>query len=467
MIEVGGAIAFTGLIFPPASPVLFPLGGGIAEGGTALSGLAAGLSFYNVIMPASIRDPLDGWARDFIETKREQYCRTAPRAPMCGQDLCPAIDFAGNPGFFTTPAGVEGVRPLTDGDRLDHCLCALTDRGYATGDFAASSKMCPTQEEKTKQDCLTNPFDEIDRPRPECVRFLYPTNIDMNAWYARMCEKIRPNCDNDYITPDGQCGCNSVPLSSGDRSALCPNRNVTDCGPDATLDMKTCSCQTFDGGDTVWGGTNGCSLLPETFPGGTDRWQSTERVWFDRMTIAGTPRTLLRAQQGGATFVAPTVRMTDFEKDVGNALRVTMLAPDALLRSDFPGETNVHVTIPGLNLFNEPIGQVVHRNLTRDVPTTTALTLSSRHRTALQLARDNELDVRFSFFANTSTRSTAAVALTGIEPSGSTRAGFQRVLCEATPDLTPPVLGPDFLVPGVRPLPPNWEVVLRDRLRIE
>jgi hypothetical protein len=27
--------------------------------------------------------------------------------------------------------------------------------------------------------------------------------------------------------------------------------------------------------------------------------------------------------------------------------------------------------------------------------------------------------------------------------------------------------GPDFLVPGIRTLPPNWEVVLRDRLRIE
>ena len=311
---------------------------------------------------------------------------------MCGEQRCPAIDFAGNPGFFTTPSGLDGVRPLTTNDRLDHCLCALTDNGYNSGDFAASSKMCPTKEEKEKQDCLTNPFDEIDRPKPECVRYLYPTNIDMSAWYARMCERVRPNCDNDYITLDGRCGCNNDPLPAGDRTALCPNRNVTDCGPDATLDMKTCSCQSFDGGDVVWGGTGGCSVLPETFPGGIDRWQLTERVWADQMTLAGTPSTVLRAQAGGTTLVAPAVRMADFERDIGNALNVTMLAPDALLRSDFPGETNVHATIPGLNLFNEFMGQVVDRNLTRDVPTTTAVSLSSRFRTAFQLARDNDLE---------------------------------------------------------------------------
>jgi hypothetical protein len=285
----------------------------------------------------------------------------------------------------------------------------------------------------------------------------------MNAWYARLCQRINPNCNNDYITLDGQCGCGTKPLPAGELTMQCPNRNVTDCGPDSALDLKTCSCQSFGSGDSVWGTLPECPLIPETFPGGTDIWQSTEPVWSDVVTLNNIKRTLVRLDPGATTVVAPAIRMNDFARDVGNDLNVTLLAPNSLLRSDFPGETNLHLTIPELNLYNEPVGQIAHRNLTADQLTTVSVPLSARHRGALQTARKAGIEVRLSMFANTAVTN-QALAIAGIEPSGSVVTAAQRPQCRAPLDLVPPLLGPDFKIPGNVTLPDNWDQVLVDRL---
>jgi hypothetical protein len=424
---------------------------------------------------------------DYCKEKEDRPSGGSSGAGGGGSNRCPGFEFDTGVGYYGASTELEMImglaraRPITGADRMNHCMCKHLGERLSGG-------ACEDPTERARQECLTNPFGPAGRPplvsgaaasgasatpRAICMKLLQPSNIDMNAWRAQMCQLIYPNCANDYITESGECGCGNTPLPVDTVAARCPNRFVTDCGPDSTLDLKTCNCQGFDAGEKPWGGRPGCANDNTAFPGGADQWPGTGRVWTDDIRIAGQAKRVLRVEPGPNVVVTSPLRLNDFVKDLGSGLEITYALPQKLSSVDWRGQTNVHMTI-GNRLFNEHVGRIEHSQLTVGGLSTAALNLSANHLNELRRARDNNEEVRFALFVNTNALPAGrrdldigaiAVGLSGFDFRGAARPVAQR--SPQCPDpqegITPDLLGPGFLLPGTKTIPVDWR--FRELLR--
>ena len=252
----------------------------------------------------------------------------------------------------------------------------------------------------------------------------------------------------------------------------CPGRDVIDCGPDATLDLATCSCQGFDNGRNPWGGQPGCLIDDSTFPGAIDQWPSTGRTWADDMPIGDQVRRVLRAEPGPTVVVTPPLRLGDFSRDLGSGLEVTYHLPEGLADVEWPGQTLYHVTIPG-RLTNEFVGQIEHADLPYGAISTAQLDLAPEHLEQLRAALSNDEEVRITAFINTdpvldgrNDLNGLAVGLAGLNLRGATRPlGSTSPDCPRPADSVPvDPLGPWFEVPGDRDLTldPRFRELIRE-----
>jgi hypothetical protein len=120
---------------------------------------------------------------------------------------------------------------------LDCPLCAPLGIGPATS--------CESAEEKTRRECLMNPFGPTDEVRPECIAALEKDNSIVNI-DAKLCSAVR--CSNNRaakftISADLKlsCGC------FAQMSEFAPGTNATAVCQIMRCDTGTCKCQTEGG----------------------------------------------------------------------------------------------------------------------------------------------------------------------------------------------------------------------------
>lgn len=336
------------------------------------------------------------------------WCDHRPGTPGCTIKYCPAMDFSGDPGWYARrPDSAEGVRePLTYLDRLDHCMCKHADPiGERFADVDGFSPgMCPSESEREKQECLTDPFGPDDAPRAECKQYLVPRGLDDDIMANMFCSKFLCADAPTITDPIGRCVCGpdigGTPGGEGGE----PCWDI-DCGEDAIPRVRgsSCSCSPI-GGTDIFGGQYGIPpgpprpwpTLPSydtgpSFPGPLQSWvRNPGYGWLDSLAASeGLTSLAIRRAFGEAStpFFSSTFWPaigTHVLIDIRLPFSSTPLTDNGLIRTYLTAGTVNHVLLGQINLGSYPVEQWQ----TLDFP----LTATQR---ALLLRNDTSMSLSF------------------------------------------------------------------------
>jgi hypothetical protein len=326
--------------------------------------------------------------------------------------LCPGFDFAGGSrGWYSrAPDFADRTRPQNVYDRVNHCLCKAIGNRLPT---------CDDPEERQKQDCLTNPFGPDDGPRPECVRFLQPEQVDRDAIEARICTLIRPDCSNRdvMVTLDGKCGCAvGTGVAGSPLSPRCPA--VIDCADDAVLNEQTCRCQPMNAGGTPFVQPAGCRVNVAGTPGAIDRWTLSRpnAVNLNRIPVTINGQTLTRDtlmfDRGFVAAALPVFRTQDYAQ-MGSKLFADVMIPTQTPPSGWRGVAQAHITIG--TVHNAFVSQTELSTLSPGVRRV-EFPLSS---TVQSLLTQAGKDVRVTYILNTDVNAPALTSIANFGFSGT------------------------------------------------
>jgi hypothetical protein len=399
----------------------------------------------------------------------DYLCRSAGSTapPQCDR-RCPEFDFGNVSGFYATSRPSGAPREINEVDRVNHCMCKFVGESL-------TGSSCETAEDRERQECLRNPDEPNGAPKPHCWQYLQPMDLDMTVLRTRMCEKIYPNCNDnaDYMTPDRTCGCGNVPLSSASRASLCPNANVTDCGPDNMLDLRTCQCQGAGTGAPAFGTQGpGCLLDPTNFGANVRPMlaPSPNVLMTDFLPTSSGTLPVIRTVPGYQPFATSALQIADFPRTLSSTLKLKVDFPSELA-SRTAGKTLVNVSVLSTShsrasMINQPIGVIAHSTLQAGALNNVSLTIPTSVRNRLATAETAGDNVHFIFVNDTATNYPITPGIGALELGGSLRpSGALSPVCERpgivgprpVPVVTPaPLTNPVFLSVPVSQIATRW-----------
>lgn len=239
-------------------------------------------------------------------------------------------DFAPG-GWYGIPDTIGNLRiernprQMTQGDRLDHCLCMVMDRNYEDplGATGISSAMCPSEEERVMQECLTAPLGPDDGRKPHCFKDLMPADVLQDTWDARICAQKR--CVENQMPatqPDGSCECERRDNALGSSPQLpCRANEVARCTDDTTCNL----CTRLDNGTIPWV-EPGCLNDPASFPGPLSHWILSNPDLVQIHTVNNQQLMMLGAAPDGTNSV-----ITPLQRKAGYTATGTQLVFDTMI----------------------------------------------------------------------------------------------------------------------------------------
>ena len=323
----------------------------------------------------------------------------SPPPETSGQgERCASMQFSdGQTAWFDRPAGAFGIpsqfgspSQLNEGDRIDHCMCELFDRGYPgilPGATTLTETSCPTPEERAAQKCLENPQDGRDGIRPECRHLMQPISMDRDALGGRMCEKILPNCDHTFLKPDNSCGCATI-ATNGTLNLPGCRTGVPNC-PEGTIPMAVgCGCMSV---------TSGAGTCTE---GGKDFYLTRDpindlkvRVFPNQPNFA--TDSILLAKEGDMRFATAGIK----RNQVFDASRLWLTAVLPGTSYDGTGKIDVSCTNLTTGASNRLIESIPMSMLSNIMPTMVPINLSTAERAACFGTNPNSR-AHFEFFVD-------------------------------------------------------------------
>lgn len=396
------------------------------------------------------------------EHELRELCEIRPTHEKCqglkkldgSKRRCIGETFGDQSVTYSSDSGVRGAAPkaMTVFDRMDACYCEYMGAPVFGQD-------CMSPEERVRQECLSNPFGPDDAPRPECLKLLRESSgLDMSALLAGMCKYTRPNCDGAYVDINGKCGCPELQPAE-DPGRVCPNANVTDCGPDSVFDQRSCGCQPIDAGALPWGNNPLCGNDPRLSPGGRDGFitRDPNDLLTNRLySFDGLEKVDFHMVRGGGyvPVVSPALYTRAFDK-LGTVLQVDIKMPDAVASSGYRGAAQAYCTSENTN--NHYLGQLELANLELGSAQTLEFPVS---RQDLDLCAGTDKAWRLEFAINSDPLTVDRLGLGAIRFAG-TPVGVDEPLRQCpTPDPSPI---PDVLTPFT-PLPVTTPEVITDRI---
>jgi len=242
---------------------------------------------------------------------------------------CASMNLGSMDAWFDRPTAASGLAgQINEGDRIDHCLCELFDRGYSSklpGDAFTAVGNCPTPEERIAQKCLENPYDGIDGVRKECLHLMQPISTDRESLGARLCARINPGCNAAYMNDDGKCGCGTR-LTNGSIRPPGSTLSLPNCDAVGGIPTIQGGCQPFNSG------ANSCT------PGGKDFYLAKDPVNDLRIRS-------FMDKIPGQTFIVPRTG-------------VTRIVTPGIQRSQLVDSTKLMVRALRLNPLDDGTGQV-------------------------------------------------------------------------------------------------------------
>lgn len=365
---------------------------------------------------------------------------TAP--PQCNR-RCPEFALDNVSAYYTTTAPDSGLpRQVNELDQLNHCMCKHVGERLVGGG-------CESEEDRERQECLRNPDGPDGAPKPECQRHLMPMDLDMTVLRGKMCERMLPNCDGVYLTEQRACGCADVTINPGDATDLCRNADAINCGPEGTLDLKTCAC-VYSGTSAPGYGTQGpgCLLDPVNFGANVRPMLTTQpEVLTSALLYTDTgPLPVIRTNPGFEPFATAPLRIADFPSQLDSTLKLDIDFP-AELETRRAGSTSLNVSVfsrsGSLQLINEPIGTIPHSNLQAGAINTVAFDLPSHIQDRLAQAELADDDVHFIFTNDTPLDIAVTPGIGRLDLGGAPRPVAERSpLCDRGPSVRPSIINP-------------------------
>jgi hypothetical protein len=185
---------------------------------------------------------------------------TTPAPAPKPQERCNrfSASVSGSQNELTYKRKDGGVIGILDAIKACRCKARKIESPSLSTIMEPDGSECQSDADRRRADCARNPFDEVDRPRKECIDFLMEDNPSFNL-EARLCSAVQ--CTRDSKAAVGLsanrvlgCGC-FIPESSRDGSTrpnLCARMM---CQGECVCRGTQCACE---GGET--------RIIPHTPP---------------------------------------------------------------------------------------------------------------------------------------------------------------------------------------------------------
>jgi hypothetical protein len=117
---------------------------------------------------------------------------TPARAPQDDpKQRCNRFPVSGAQSALSFDREDGGVIDFLDSIKSCRCKAIEAEAGRLGGIRSAGGTECQSEKDRRRADCLANPFDDVDRPREECIQLLMEDNSDTVNIEALLCSQVR------------------------------------------------------------------------------------------------------------------------------------------------------------------------------------------------------------------------------------------------------------------------------------